>query len=101
MKVSGRNITMVRGDNEALGVKVTGYTLTDGDSAEMVIKDRTGRKDIMKKEVSDFSDNSFIFQIMPEDTSGLSTGRYWYSIRLFVDGLVKTVVPLSDFDIIE
>lgn len=99
MLVTGTNIYMTRGDSESIGVKVNGYTLTDGDKIEMTVRQRVGGIELLHKVVTDFSENSAIITILPEDTEKLAFGKYVYDIQMTYGGSVKTIITPSVFEI--
>lgn len=102
MKVSGANLSMIRGDSESFSARVTGYELQDGDYMEFTVRKRYGAPVSIYKnlEFSDLVDGKFIFGILPEDTERLAPGEYLYSLRLMVGGAVKTMVQ-STFNLEE
>lgn len=99
MIVSGTNLYMTRGDTEHISVKLNGYELKAGDKVELTVRRTVVSEIMMHKEVTEFSDNSALILIAPEDTSSAKPGRYVYDVQLTFDGVVKTVVPPSTFEI--
>lgn len=99
MKVKGTDIYMTRGDSESIGVKLNGYTLIAGDKVELTVRRSIGSREVIHKTVTEFSDNSVIIPIMPDDTERLSFGKYVYDIQLTYGGSVKTIVTPSVFEI--
>lgn len=100
MKVTGTDIYMTRGDSESIGVKVTtGYTLQAGDKVELTVRRRIGSGEVIHKLVTEFTDNSAIIPISPEDTENLPFGKYVYDIQMTYGGSVKTIIAPSVFEI--
>ena len=108
MIVREKNIHMVRGDTEALQVELqkedgTPYFLEDGDIIYFTVKSspRTEEK-LLQKVVTEFVDGVALITIKPEDTKELNFHKYKYDIQWTrADGIVKTIVPVSDFVIKE
>lgn len=99
MIVSGTNLYMTRGDTEAISVKLSGYELKEGDKVEFTVRRTVASEILMHKEVTEFSENSALISIAPEDTASAKPGRYVYDVQLTYDGNVKTVIPPSTFEI--
>ena len=108
MIIRGKNIHMIRGDTEALQVKLqkedgTPYFLEEGDIIYFTVKrsPRTDKKEIQKI-VTEFVDGVAHIEIKPEDTKELTSRKYQYDIQWTkADGTVKTIVPVSNFVIEE
>lgn len=108
MIIREKNIHMVRGDTEALQVKLqkedgTPYFLEDGDIIYFTVKSspRTEEK-LLQKVITEFVDGAALITIEPEDTKELNFRKYKYDIQWTrADGIVKTIVPVSDFVIEE
>lgn len=99
MKVNGTDIYMTRGDSESIGVKLSGYMLTEGDKVELTVRRSVGNSAVIHKTVTEFSDNTAIISISPEDTQRLPFGKYIYDIQITYGGSVKTIVTPSAFEI--
>ena len=100
MQVTGTNIYMTRGDSECIGVRVSGYTLKEGDFVEFTMRRSVDSPvQIHKKSTEIKSDNSFVIPILPEDTETLQFGNYVYDIQATFSGSVKTIVRPSKFTI--
>lgn len=99
MKVNKTDIYMTRGDSESIGVKLNGYTLTEGDKVELTVRRSVGSGAVIHKTVTEFSDNTAVIPISPEDTQKLSFGKYVYDIQMTYGGSVKTIVTPSAFEI--
>ena len=93
MKVVGFDLYMRRGDTESIGVTVSGYTLQDGDQIDFTVRRNAFSEVAIHKTVTDFSENSAVIPINPEDTENLQFGPYVYDIQLTYGGIVKTIVP--------
>ena len=106
MRVSGTDISMIRGDTEAIkvalrdvnGVKVD---LVEGDTIYFTVKTSAMTTEIiLQKIVTEFIDGEAHITIHPEDTKELSMRKYLYDIQLTMkSGTVKTIVPTSAFTI--
>lgn len=99
MEITGTNIRMVRGDSESIGIKISGYTLTEGDFIEFTVRKYIGSPIFIYKKESNFVDNSISVNIYPEDTNNLDFGDYIYDIQLTYGGSVKTIIRPSRFTI--
>lgn len=108
MIIRERNIHMIRGDTEALQVKLqkedgTPYFLEEGDIIYFTVKSspRTEEK-LLQKVITEFVDGVALITIEPEDTKELNFRKYQYDIQWTrADGTVKTIVPVSNFVIEE
>lgn len=108
MTVTGTNISMVRGDSEALTIRLIdqdGVTQVDfefGDTVYFTVREALGDTvTILQKTVVSFTDGEALIQIDPSDTSTLFFKTYVYDIQWTkADGQVKTIVPASDFTIL-
>lgn len=108
MLINGTNLKMIRGDSESITLKIehsdsTPYDFQAGDIVYFTVKQRANTKEIiLQKILTHFPDNQAIIEINPEDTSELAFRKYVYDIQLTqADGRVKTVVPMSMFEILE
>lgn len=99
MIVSGTNLYMTRGDTEHISVKLSGYDLKAGDKVELTVRRTPASIVFMHKEVTEFTENSALISILPEDTAHARPGRYVYDVQLTYGGNVKTVIPPSTFEI--
>lgn len=108
MTITGTNISMVRGDTEALTVRLIdedGVTQVDfefGDTVYFTVRDALGdTATTIQKVITGFVDGEAIIEILPADTSSLFFKTYVYDIQWTrADGQVKTIVPASDFEIL-
>ena len=106
MKIQGTNISMIRGDSEAIKVSCRNesgvdFPFTEGDIVYFTIKKSVYTEEkILQKIVTEFTDGVALINISPEDTRELKIGAYYYDIQLNrANGLVKTIIPPSRFTI--
>ena len=106
MKIQGTNISMIRGDTEAIKVSCrdesgTDIPLVEGDIVYFTVKRSTNTEEkILQKIVTEFTEGVALITIFPEDTRELKTGIYNYDIQLNrANGQVKTIIPPSTFTI--
>lgn len=95
MTINGTDIFMTRGDSENIKVTLSGYTLMEGDYVELTIRKTPRSAVVLHKKVTEFSDNSAVISILPEDTEALQFGDYMYDIQLTFSGVVKTIIKPS------
>lgn len=108
MTITGTNISMVRGDSEALTIilrEEDGVTQVDfetGDTVYFTMREALGdTATILQKVVVGFLDGEAVIEIEPADTSTLFFKTYVYDIQWTrADGQIKTIVPASDFTIL-
>lgn len=106
MKIQGTNISMIRGDSEAIKVSCRDESgadvpLVEGDVVYFTIK-RSARTEVktLQKIITEFTDGVALITIFPNDTRELKTGIYYYDIQLNrANGQVKTIIPPSNFTI--
>lgn len=108
MIIQGTNIRMVRGDTEALKVRVEGdegeqIKLVTGDTVYFTVKQNAmAEQKILQKVVKTFPLGEAFISIYPEDTKNLQPTSYVYDIQLTrANGQVKTIIPKSGFIIEE
>lgn len=105
MKVDGTNLSMIRGDTEAITISCTNQKgepipFVDGDVVYLTVKLNSGtEKWIFQKEVRNFTDGTAIIDILPEDTRDEQFKVYKYDIQLISSGKVTTLVAPSLFTI--
>ena len=106
MKVSGTDLSMIRGDSESiiLSLKKDGDIIpfNQGDTVYFTVKQSSGTEKIMlQKIITEFDeDGNCIIEIEPEDTKELSFRSYVYDIQLTdSNGRVTTIIPCSKFAI--
>ncbi len=108
MKVSGTDLSMIRGDSESiiLSLKKDGNMIpfNQGDTVYFTVKQSsTTEKIALQKIITEFDeDGNCIIEIEPEDTKELSFRSYVYDIQLTdSNGRVTTIIPCSKFVITE
>ena len=106
MKIQGYNISMIRGDTEAIKVSCrdaqgVAVPLEDGDTLYFTVKSYVGTEEKeMQKVITDFPDGIAYINILPSDTKVMNVGSYYYDIQLTrADGTVKTIIPPSIFTV--
>lgn len=106
MKVSGTNISMVRGDTESITLICKDLNeniieLITGDKIYFTVKDNVNTTvKIFQKLITTFTDGAAIIIINPSDTKLLKYKDYTYDIQLTrADLTVTTIVPASRFRI--
>lgn len=99
MDIQGTSMSMTRGDTEHIRVNISGYELEPGDYIEFTVRKNIKSPKAMYKKITVFNDNSFVISIEPNDTNGLTFGRYVYDVQLTYSGGVKTIVKPSTFTI--
>jgi len=106
MKIQGTNISMIRGDSEAIKVSCRNesgvdFHFAEGDIVYFTVKRSTYTEEkILQKIVTEFTDGVALITIFPKDTRELKTGIYYYDIQLNrANGQVKTIIPPSKFTI--
>ena len=105
MRINKENISMVRGDSEALYVSCmengVAREFVVGDTVFFTIKRNTSTDEkVIQKIVTEFHDGKALVEILPADTKTLPIGRYVYDIQItFANGTVKTVVGPATFEI--
>ena len=106
MKIQGTNISMIRGDTEAIKVSCRNESGVDvhfaeGDTVYFTVKKSTNIEGkTLQKVVTEFTEGVALISIFPEDTRELRIGDYYYDIQLNrANGQVKTIIPPSKFTI--
>lgn len=101
--ISGNSIKLTRGDTAYLTVPLMcgdeEYKMGADDVLVLSLKEYTiDPKAVLRKEVK--GENTF--HIKPEDTSGLTFGKYKYDIQLnAANGDVFTVIDVDTFEILQ
>lgn len=101
MTVSGTNLSMVRGDSEAILVTPS-VAFEPGDVVFFTVRRVVDSPIMIQKTITTFIDGAAHISIEPEDTQTLRPGTYVYDIQVtWADGSVKTLVEKSEFRIKE
>lgn len=98
-------IRLTRGDTARLTVPIVNlanngeYTMQSGDILYFSVKKSAKDGDFLFQKVSEGSNS---IHIKPEDTAGLSFGKYKYDVQLTTEsGDVYTVIEPSTFEVME
>ena len=103
MIVRGTNLSMIKGDSEAIKVvlnsKGTQVPFSDGDTVFFTMRKQIPSEDIIiQKIITDFQRGAALIQLDPSDTENLPSRLYFYDVQItFASGEVKTVVRPSEF----
>ena len=94
-----KNISITRGDSEAVLVK--GLSLTTGDAIYLTVKEHANTSNIaFQKKVTEFINGEALITIFPEDTKNLKFKKYLYDIQLSrPGGIVTTIIKPHEFNI--
>ena len=106
MEIQGYNISMIRGDTEAIKISCkdaqgVDVPLGDGDTLYFTVKTSVSTEEKeMQKVITEFLDGIAYINISPDDTKFMRFRRYYYDIQLTrADGTVKTIIPPSIFTV--
>ena len=106
MKIQGTNISMTRGDSEAIKVTVKDtlgniIPLVTGDTIHFTVRESIRHTTkIIEKIITEFDDGQALITINPQDTNNLSFASYVYDIQLTKEnGTVKTIIRPSQLTI--
>lgn len=96
MIVSGTNLSMIRGDTEAITVNFS-EALPEGAELTMTVRETVEAKiEIQKTHVCGSNESQIIFILEHTDTAHMNFGTYVYDIQLTVAGeTVITLIPPS------
>ena len=104
MDVSGTNLSMIRGDTEAISIAAedgdgVAIPLVAGDTIYFTVKENTETDDkIIQKIVTEFTLGEALITLFPADTKDLEAGVFVYDIQWTkASGEVRTIVPPSQF----
>lgn len=91
-------ITMVVKDTGTLTLRISNYTLDDGDEVILSIdKERENKNPLIQKRITQFTDGKATIILTKEDTD-VKPGDYYYDIQVnTADGRVDTVVGPAKF----
>ena len=102
MKVSGKNLSMTRGDTESLTVSVKDRPFEAGDTVYFTVRSKVCAPIVLQKIATEFMDGKAQFSIAPADTEGLPFGNYVYDVQWTqADGTVITIVKPAVFALTE
>jgi glyoxylate utilization-related uncharacterized protein len=106
MKIQGTNISMTRGDSEAIKVIVKDtlgniIPLITGDTIYFTVRENIlNTTKFIEKIITEFDDGKALININPQDTNNLRFTTYVYDIQLNKEnGTVKTIISPSRFTI--
>ena len=102
MKLTGTNISMIRGDSESLTVRCSEPFLS-GDTVYMTVREDAESPVEFQERVTVFgAEGEAVIGISHADTEGMAFGDYVYDVQVTRrDGSVKTLVPKSRFTLEE
>lgn len=107
MTMVGTNISMIRGDTEAMTVACTedgvARSFVTGDTVYFTVKkSASDTEKVLQKVITTFTDGKALIDILPADTKLLSTKPYIYDIQIvFANGTKKTIINPSVFELTE
>ena len=105
MTIVGTNISMVRGDTEAMTVACTedgvARAFVTGDTIYFTVKrSESETEKTLQKVITSFTDGKAHIDIAPADTKTLGVRTYVYDIQVtFANGTVKTLIETSTFEL--
>ena len=100
MKIDGKNnISMTRGDSEAILVSCAQNPFREGDTITFTVRKTALSPKVIEKKVTEFTeDGKGLIKIHPEETEKMSFGSYLYDIQWTrADGEVKTIIRPAAF----
>lgn len=105
LNVTGTSIQLTRGDTAHISVSIDDniagnkYELSPNDTLTFSVKRNvTDKTTLIEKKLN----GTNVFHIKPNDTSGLSFGKYVYDIQLDTeDGDVYTIIAPSVFEVMK
>ncbi len=102
MKLTGTNISMIRGDTETLTIRCSEPFIT-GDTVYMTVRESAESDVEFQERVTSFgAEGEAVINIAHADTEGMAFGEYVYDVQVTRgDGRVKTLVPKSRFTLEE
>lgn len=113
MEVKGQDLSMIRGDSEAITVELSTYDpdtqqnvkvpLVNGDVVYFTVKLNTQTAEkILQKKIETFIDGNAVIELTPSDTENIAYRAYKYDIQIVrADGTVATVLGPAIFTIKE
>ena len=104
MLLSNNNrISLIRGTNCSLTVSITSsdgspYVLTEGAIVRFGVKFNLQDDEYrIRKEITEGENGIFRIELVPEDTSSMSFGSYYYDIGIQEGAVYYNVIPASEF----
>jgi len=93
-------IEVIQGDTGIVGLTLDNYELKEGDKVYLTVKSSYNGKNLVFKEVTEFTDGKAKFMLTSEDTN-LNVGTYLYDIQCnLLDGRVDTVITPTKFKVL-
>lgn len=104
MRLSGKDIYMIRGDSETILVSCTDsdgspVPFAVGDTVRFTVKRQASdTTKVLQKVVTEFDEGVATISLAPADTKNASFGKYVYDVQLTsAEGRVTTIIPPSRF----
>ena len=96
MKMTGTNISMIRGDSETLTIRCS-EPFVHGDTVYMTVRESAESGVEFQERVTAFGDEGeAVIGISHDDTKNMAFGSYFYDVQVTrADGRVKTLIPKS------
>lgn len=102
MRVSGTNLSMVRGDTESITVRCAQAPFQRGDTVYFTVREDAESEIALQLTVTEFPDEEAVIAISHDSTEGMDFGDYVYDIQVTrADGTVTTLVEKSKFTLRE
>ena len=105
MTITGTNISMIRGDTEAMTVACTedgvARSFVTGDTVYFTVKKSVSvTEKILQKVITSFTNGKALIDIRPSDTQSLDVKPYIYDIQVvFANSTKKTVLGPATFEL--
>jgi len=103
MKISGADMSMIRGDTETIAISCTNsegniVPFQIGDKIYFTLKENIyDVENILQKVIVEFIEGVAIIELSHDDTKKLRCSTYKYDIRLIQNHIVITLVPAALF----
>jgi len=96
MKLTGTNLSMIRGDTETLTVYCS-VPFENGDTVSMTVRESVDSGVAFREDVTAFgNEGEAVIPIAHADTAGMDFGDYVYDVQVTrADGTVTTLIPKS------
>ena len=104
-KVDDNNISLIRGDTGSFNIQIVDsageeVTLNENDALTFTLRRSASHPSILLQKYIDVA--ALTLLIKPDDTAGLTFGKYVYDIQLrAADGSVDTIIPPHSFEVLE